>query len=137
MRISDGISDVVPSDLFGLLAARFARVVWVPGNHELWTVASEGPDAARGVERYARLVAIARAHGVVTPEDPFPEWPGRLPEGVRRLLIVPLFLLYDYSFRPPEVALADVVPWGDERSEQRPGGKEGVSTCRFRLSPDN
>src|SRR3546814_4609991 len=80
---------------FGLLAARFARVVWVPGNHELWTVASEGPDAARGVERYARLVAIARAHGVVTPEDPFPEWPGRLPEGVRRLLIVPLFLLSD------------------------------------------
>src|SRR3546814_3141946 len=38
-------------------------------SHELWTVASEGPDAARGVERYARLVAIARAHGVVTPED--------------------------------------------------------------------
>src|SRR3546814_13614286 len=78
-------------------------------SHELWTVASEGPEAARGVERYARLVAIARAHGVVTPEDPFPEWPGRLPDGVRRLPIVPLFLLYDYSFRPPAVALEDVV----------------------------
>src|SRR3546814_3776595 len=108
MRISDGISDVVPSDLFGLLAARFARVVWVPGNHELWTVASEGPDAARGVERYARLVAIARAHGVVTPEDPFPEWPGRLPQAVRRLLTVPLFLLSAHRFPPPAVPFADV-----------------------------
>src|SRR3546814_15187256 len=77
-------------------------------SHELWTVASEGPDAARGVERYARLVAIARAHGVVTPEDPFPEWPGRLPQAVRRLLTVPLFLLSAHRFPPPAVPFADV-----------------------------
>ena len=98
----------------GLLAARFDRVFWVPGNHELWTVAREGPDAARGMARYDRLTAIARSHGVVTPEDGFPEWPGPLPAGVSRLLIVPLFLLYDYSFRPADVALADVVAWADE-----------------------
>ncbi|EDP64677.1 Ser/Thr protein phosphatase family protein [alpha proteobacterium BAL199] len=98
----------------GLLAQRFARVVWVPGNHDLWTVGQDGPDAARGVERYDRLLTIAHSHGVVTPEDPFPEWPGALPDGVKRLVIAPLFLLYDYSFRPNDVALSDVVAWADE-----------------------
>jgi len=112
----------------GLLAARFARVIWVPGNHELWTVAREGPDAARGVERYDRLVALARARGVVTPEDRFPHWPGRLPPGVGRLLIVPLFLLYDYSFRPDEVALADVIAWADET--------HNVCADELHLAPD-
>lgn len=111
-----------------ILAQRFARVVWVPGNHELWTVAREGPDAARGGERYDRLVAIARGRGVVTPEDPFIEWPGRLPAGVGRLVLVPLFLLYDYSFRPDEVALADVVGWADET--------HNVCADELHLAPD-
>ncbi|MBI1189004.1 MAG: metallophosphoesterase [Alphaproteobacteria bacterium] len=111
-----------------LLSDRFGRVIWVPGNHELWTMGHEGPDAARGVERYERLVAIARAHGVLTPEDPFPDWPGRLPEGVERLVIVPLFLLYDYSFRPADVALADVIAWADET--------HNVCADELRLMPD-
>jgi hypothetical protein len=34
---------------------------------------------------------------VITPEDPYPVWTG--PGGP--VMIVPLFLLYDYSFRPP------------------------------------
>ena len=97
-----------------LLADRFARVVWVPGNHELWTVARDGPDAARGVDRYERLVALARARGVLTPEDPYPDWPGPRPDGVERLVIVPMFLLYDYSFRPDDVALSEVIAWADE-----------------------
>lgn len=113
---------------FGRLAERFARVVWVPGNHELWTVGRDGPDAARGVERYERLVALARRHGVVTPEDPFPDWPGTLPDGVGRLVIAPLFLLYDYSFRPADVALADVVAWADEA--------HNVCADEIHLSPD-
>jgi 3',5'-cyclic AMP phosphodiesterase CpdA len=79
----------------GTLAERFAKVVWTPGNHELWTI-KDDPVQARGVERYELLVERCRALGVVTPEDPYPVWRG--PGGP--LLVAPLFLLYDYSFRP-------------------------------------
>src|SRR4051794_40548862 len=73
---------------------RFARVMWVPGNHELWTVS---PDDLRGDAKYRALVDLCRAHGVLTPEDPFAEWTG--PGGP--CVIALLFLLYDYSLRPP------------------------------------
>ncbi|GAQ53969.1 calcineurin-like phosphoesterase [Streptomyces acidiscabies] len=77
------------------LASRFAKVVWAPGNHELWTHPSD-PVTLRGVERYEHLVAVCRDLGVVTPEDPYPVWEG--PGGPA--VIAPLFLLYDYSFLP-------------------------------------
>ena len=40
-------------------------------------------------------MALCREIGVITPEDPYPLWTG---DGGP--LIVPLFLLYDYTFRP-------------------------------------
>jgi len=88
------------------LGERFAKVVWVPGNHELWTPEHD-PVQLRGVARYEHLVGICRELGVLTPEDPYPLW-----EGVGGpAVIAPLFLLYDYSFRQPgatskEAALA-------------------------------
>jgi 3',5'-cyclic AMP phosphodiesterase CpdA len=78
------------------LSSRFATVVWVPGNHELWSH-PEDPVRLRGVRRYQHLVQYCRGLGVVTPEDPYPVWPG--PDGP--VTIAPLFLLYDYTFRPP------------------------------------
>jgi 3',5'-cyclic AMP phosphodiesterase CpdA len=75
------------------LANRFAQVIWVPGNHELWTPPSD-PVALRGVARYEALVKVCRRFGVVTPEDDFPVWDG--PDGP--VTIAPLFTLYDYSF---------------------------------------
>lgn len=91
------------------LTRLFARVLWVPGNHDLWTPPGErgGP---RGEERYRRLVDICREHGVDTPEDPWPVWPGPGP----RSRIALLFTLYDYSFRPPEVAAEHAVAWASE-----------------------
>jgi 3',5'-cyclic AMP phosphodiesterase CpdA len=77
------------------LRARFARVVWAPGNHELWTLSTD-PVQLRGQARYQYLVAMCRRIGVITPEDPFPVWRG---EG-GPVVIAPLFVLYDYSFRP-------------------------------------
>lgn len=77
------------------LCDRFAKVIWVPGNHELWTHGND-PVQLRGEERYQYLVKMCRSLGVVTPEDPYPVWEG--PGGPAT--IVPLFLLYDYSFRP-------------------------------------
>ncbi len=96
---------------FETLVQRFARVIWVPGNHELWSV--PGPDAApplRGLDRYHALVALARSHRVITPEDDYPLWDGA--GGPCR--IAPLFLLYDYSFRPDGIGRDQVAAWAAE-----------------------
>ncbi|AEW97446.1 MULTISPECIES: metallophosphoesterase family protein [Streptomycetaceae] len=78
-----------------LLAARFGTVVWAPGNHELWTP-QDDPVQLRGDARYRHLVDALRGFGVVTPEDPYPTWTG--PDGP--VVVAPLFVLYDYTFRP-------------------------------------
>jgi len=83
------------------LSMRFAKVIWVPGNHELWTHRRD-PLRLRGEARYLHLVDVCRRLGVVTPEDTYPVWPG----AAGPVLIVPLFLLYDYSFRPDGAASA-------------------------------
>ncbi|MEU8010215.1 metallophosphoesterase family protein [Micromonospora parva] len=81
----------------GLLSSRFARVVWAPGNHELWTPPGD-PVTLRGEERYRELVRMCRRLGVLTPEDPYPVWDG---DG-GPATIAPLFVLYDYTFRVPQ-----------------------------------
>src|SRR3954452_18769226 len=81
--------------VLGTLRARFGTVIWVPGNHDLWAHPRD-PLPLRGVERYDHLVRVCRGLGVITPEDPYPRWEG--PGGPA--VIVPLFVLYDYSFRP-------------------------------------
>lgn len=94
---------------FKLLGRRFAQLLWVPGNHELWTVPSD-PKKLRGEAKYHALVDLCRAYGVLTPEDPFVDWPG--PGGP--CVLAPLFLLYDYSFRPAGVSDEDAVAWAAE-----------------------
>lgn len=105
--------------VFDLLAPRFARLVWVPGNHELWTMSSS---PLRGDAKYRRLVEVCREYGVLTPEDPYVELPGS------GLVLAPLFLLFDYSFGPRELSPAQIVRWAAE---------EGiVSVDEHRLHPD-
>ncbi|HEX6968642.1 MAG TPA: metallophosphoesterase [Micromonosporaceae bacterium] len=77
-----------------LLRDRFEKVIWAPGNHELWTPPKD-PVQLRGTERYARLVRLCRDLGVSTPEDDYPVWVG----AGGPVILVPLFLLYDYTFR--------------------------------------
>ncbi|MEU5339776.1 metallophosphoesterase [Streptomyces sp. NPDC020766] len=77
------------------LASRFRKVIWAPGNHELWTHPKDTV-TLRGVARYEHLVEVCRELGVTTPEDPYPVWEG--PGGP--VAVAPLFLLYDYSFLP-------------------------------------
>ena len=88
------------------LTPRFRQLVWVPGNHDLWTP-RDMAEQQRGAAHYERLVALCHTYGVLTPEDPFALWPG---DGPRRA-IVPLFLLYDYSFAPDEVGPEGAVVW--------------------------
>jgi hypothetical protein len=95
-----------------LLAGRFTTVVWAPGNHELWSHA-EDRSGLRGDARYRHLVQLCRGIGVRTPEDPYEVWDG--PGGPAT--IVPLFIGYDYTFRPAgtstkEEALAEAYRTG-------------------------
>jgi predicted phosphodiesterase len=92
-----------------ILSQRFQQLLWVPGNHDLWTLPSA--DGIRGEAKYDQLVAICRDYGVLTPEDPYVLWPGE----EKPTLLAPLFLLYDYSFRPDDVALEQVVSWAQEK----------------------
>ena len=91
------------------LTQRFARVIWTPGNHDLWTHPRESA-SLRGVFKYNQMVAVCRQLGVLTPEDPYCLWPG--PGGPMR--IAPIFTLYDYSFRPNHVPLDQAVAWAVE-----------------------
>ena len=99
-----------------ILARRFARLIWVPGNHDLWSIPRPGEVRLSGAARYRRLVELARSFGALTPEDPYQVWPGADPANGRRIFLVPLFLLYDYSFRPAGVARTAIRRWAREKA---------------------
>jgi 3',5'-cyclic AMP phosphodiesterase CpdA len=106
------------------LREHFATVVWAPGNHELWTSIGERVPL-RGVARYEHLVSMCREIGVLTPEDPYPTWAG--PGGPVR--VVPLFLLYDYTFRPDGASTK-------EEALARAYAAGVIATDEARLHPD-
>lgn len=116
----------VVMDTLARLRDRFARVVWVPGNHELWTTPRD-PVQLRGEWRYDELVRRCREIGVDTPEDEFPVWE----HAAHPLTIVPLFLLYDYSWRTPDAAHATL----PEALRQARAARV-VCTDEFMLHPD-
>ncbi|WP_406486390.1 metallophosphoesterase family protein [Streptomyces sp. NBC_01563] len=120
--ISEQSSDV--KWVLRALSQRYEKVIWVPGNHELWTPADD-PVQLRGEARYRYLVEMCRDLGVVTPEDPYPVWHGS-PDPV---IVAPLFTLYDYSFRPPGVAT---------KAEGLQLARESGAVCtdEFLLHPD-
>lgn len=76
-----------------LVRPRYAEVIWTPGNHELLADPANMADL-RGQSRYEELVRVCRQLDVRTPEDPYLVWHGT----TGPVIIVPLFILYDYSF---------------------------------------
>lgn len=105
----------------GILTRRFARVFFTPGNHDLWCPTG-ATDRTRGQARYDEIVATCREFGALTPEDPYARWPLDSARGGHALsavegstdpttYIVPMFLLFDYSFRPADVSREDAVGW--------------------------
>ena len=106
-----------------IFTRNFQRVLWVPGNHDLWTLPNE-PDGLRGVARYQHLVEVCRQYGVLTPEDPFPIWS----DHGSSYRIAPLFTLYDYSFRPDDIPLEQALDWAAE--------KDIVCVDEYLLHPD-
>lgn len=91
--VAERLADI--ADVLATLAERFDTLIWVPGNHELWG-GRDGLDTLPAPARYDIMVAICRRLGIYTPEDEFPIWRG---DG-GPVVIVPMFLLYDYSWRP-------------------------------------
>ena len=98
------------------LRKRFACVIWVPGNHELF---SRSTDTCQGRAKYDELVEGCRRIDVLTPEDPFPVFGG--------VTIVPLFTLYDYSFRKPGFTVEQALQAADDR--------QVVLTDQFAIAP--
>lgn len=92
-----------------VLTRRFRKLLWVPGNHDLWTLPSD-PSGLSGEAKYKRLVSVCRDYDVLTPEDAYVIWPG---EGLACVL-APLFVLYDYSFRPEHIPADQAVEWAAE-----------------------
>jgi 3',5'-cyclic AMP phosphodiesterase CpdA len=96
------------------LTPRFAKVIWTPGNHDLWCP-PDATDRTRGQARYDELVAICRAYAVSTPEDPYLEFPQHSAPSTQHsapIFVCPLFVLYDYSFHPRGVA--NPIAWARE-----------------------
>ncbi|KEY68851.1 hypothetical protein S7711_10764 [Stachybotrys chartarum IBT 7711] len=106
---------------FDLATKCFKPVFWVPGNHELYTYpqgaaqALSNPDsksdAAEGEAKYMACVDLAHQYGVLTPEDEYMTWDNG--EG-SKAVVCPIFTLYDYSFRPPDVTREGAVNWAME-----------------------
>jgi Calcineurin-like phosphoesterase len=111
------------------LANRFAKVIWTPGNHELWTLPSDQVPL-RGVARYEAYLKLCRRFGVLTPEDEYPVWDG----AGGPVTVAPVFTLYDYSFGPdgrtpgtPRLAdpgPADPVPAAPRPADPEPADPE-------------
>ncbi len=87
-----------------VLRSRYRQLVWVPGNHELWTLPND-PVQLRGEARYLHLVELCRSLGVLTPEDPY----AVLDTGDEAVVVAPLFLLYDYTFRPDGLTMEEAL----------------------------
>jgi len=92
--------------VFTQLVPRWKQILWVPGNHELYTTPKS---TLRGQAKYDYLCDICREFGVLGPEDPWPRWPTD-----PSLWICPLFLLYDYSFAPEGLGREGAIGWAAE-----------------------
>ena len=118
--VAEKVDHVV--DALERLAARFERVIWAPGNHELWI--GRDDEGITSTTKYDRLVEACRAIGVDTPEDEYPLWTG--PGGPA--WVVPMFLFYDYSWTPV---------MGQSRAEALAGARERrvVASDEFLIDP--
>jgi predicted phosphodiesterase len=98
------------------LALRFAKVLFVPGNHELW-VLGEAPERT-SLRKFADVVSAAAESGVSMQAH----WQG----GV---VIVPLLGWYDYSFGQPSDALFSM--WTDYHACRWPAGFEAEDVAAY------
>jgi predicted phosphodiesterase len=82
---------------FDQLSNKFKKVLYVPGNHELWVNRCKSRDS---LEKYQRIKTLADEHGI--SQQPFID---------HSISIIPLLGWYDYSFGQPSKQLTDA--WTD------------------------
>jgi predicted phosphodiesterase len=94
--LAGDISDSLERVMWALstLVARFRRVMYVPGNHELWVI--------RDAKHYTSLEKFENLRAVVEQSGASMQ-----PQALDRVVIVPLQGWYDYSFGPPGEALLE------------------------------
>ena len=91
-----------------LLRPLYKKIIWLPGNHELWIRPSQREHYIGSEQKYFALVAICRKYKVRCPEDEFLKL---IDSKGKALMIAPLFILYDYSFRPEHVRAEAAIDW--------------------------
>lgn len=97
------------------LTKRFLRIVYVPGNHDLWVVRSKHSDS---FEKFQAICTIARQVDV-----------SMNPVHFGPLSIVPLHGWYDYSFGLPTESLLS--SWADYHACVWPHGVEQAAITRY------
>lgn len=110
----------VISRTLGLLRSRFARVFYVPGNHELWV----RTDNCHSVEKLNRILALCNDLGVETR-----------PARVGAIWIVPLFSWYDSAYDEDGSAdTSELAAWADYHFCKWPVEIESVSDYFLNLN---
>ena len=89
------------------LATRFAKVLFVPGNHDVW-VLGEAPERT-SLQKFDDVVAVVEGNGASMQ----PHWQGDV-------LFAPLLSWYDYSFGEPSADLYSI--WMDFHACRWPVG---------------
>ena len=112
--LAGDISDSMPllEECFTTLAQRFAHLLYVPGNHELWVQRSKKTDNIQdSIEKFKQVCRLAEDCGASTQ-----------PLELDGLSLVPLFGWYDFSFGEPSDKLKQM--WTDFRACKWPDGFE-------------
>lgn len=102
---------------FTRFARRFAKVLFVPGNHELWVV-RDSP-LMTSLQKHALVCNLAEQCGI-----------SMSPLHIGKLSILPMMSWYDFSFGVPSTHLTNV--WMDFRACRWPlGFDENQATSHF------
>lgn len=97
------------------LAQCFHRVLFVPGNHDLWVLGE--PAGTTSLQKFAQVLRTAEQHGAATA-----------PTCIGGVQFVPLLGWYDDSFGEPEETLREM--WMDYRACQWPTGWDAADVAR-------
>jgi predicted phosphodiesterase len=101
----------------GILTQRFKKVLFVPGNHDLWIV--RDCREKDSLQKFEDVRAIVQNSGATM--RPFQE---------RGISVIPLLAWYDYSFGEPSEELKSM--WADYSACRWPNGlKEGDVAAHF------
>lgn len=107
---------------FEVLVQKFLKVLFVPGNHELWVnrVGTREASNISSLEKHNKVVKLAIGHGIVTE-----------PYTIEKVTIVPLQSWYDYSFGEPCEKLKEV--WADFRFCSWPNNMHALDVTHYFL----